>query len=235
MFVKIWYNRVHMVITDMTIDWKWVEKTLLEKERITPSAANAISKSARKSVDMAKDLARPKAVLLKKALRSFDNGCMQLAGGIEFSGRTLSSCMNGADHVYVFLVTIGPSVEAEASSLMRSGESLAGYLLDRAGSFAVESLADTLGSRILKEDGRKGKSASMPFSPGYCDWPIEEQIKLDKILGFSRIGVRLTESCMMAPRKSISGLIAIGPAKLFSKARPKCGICTMKNCGYRRA
>ncbi|MBU0895073.1 MAG: hypothetical protein KJ584_00600, partial [Candidatus Omnitrophica bacterium] len=98
-----------------------------------------------------------------------------------------------------------------------------------------ESLADTLGSRILKEDGRKGMSASMPFSPGYCDWPIEEQIKLDKILGFSRIGVRLTESCMMAPRKSISGLIAIGPAKLFSKARPKCGICTMKNCGYRRA
>ncbi len=223
-----------MLITDMTIDWKWVEKTLLEKERIMSSATNAISKSARGSVDRAKDLAEPKAIFLKKALRSFDNGRIKLAGGVEFSGRILSSYINSAHHIYVFLVTIGSPLEDEASGLMKRGESLSGYLLDRVGSFAVESLANTLGSRILKKDGPKGKNASMPFSPGYCDWPIEEQVKLDMLLDFSRIGVHLTESCMMTPRKSISGLIGIGPAKLYSKVRPKCGVCKMKGCGYRK-
>lgn len=223
-----------MIITDMKIDWNWVERSLLKKERIRPSAADAISKSARGSVNRAKDLAKPKAIFIKKAICSFDNGCMKLAGGVEFSGKALFSYVNNAHHVYIFLVTIGSAVEDEASNLMKSDDGLSGYLLDRAGSFAVESLADTLGGRILKEDGPKGKSASMPFSPGYCDWPIEEQVKLDKILDFSKIGVRLTESCMMAPRKSISGLIAISPARLYSKIRPKCGICTMKSCGYRR-
>jgi hypothetical protein len=222
-----------MIIRDININWGWVERSLLKKEKITPSASKMILKSARESVNMAKDLVEPKAIFVKKAIRSLDNGRIKLAGGMEFSGKALSSCMKNAHHVYVFLVTIGSPLENEASRLMENDDSLSGYLLDRVGSFVVESMADVLGARILKEDGEKDKSASMPFSPGYCDWHIEEQVKLDKILDFSRIGVHLTESCMMAPRKSISGLIGIG-AKLSFKTRPKCGICTMENCGYRR-
>ncbi|MFH1189920.1 MAG: vitamin B12 dependent-methionine synthase activation domain-containing protein [Candidatus Omnitrophota bacterium] len=222
-----------MIITDIEIDWDWTEKSLLKKERILPHADSAILKSAREALDRAKELAAPKAAFTKKTVRAVGRGGIDLAGGIAFKGKSLSKYIKGSRAVYLFLVTIGPAVENEASALMGRGESLQGYLLDRAGSFAVESMADALGSRILKEDGPGDKSVSMPFSPGYCDWPVDEQVKLDKILGFSKIGVRLTESCMMVPRKSISGLIGIGPVKLYSKTRPKCGICHMKNCGFR--
>jgi cobalamin-dependent methionine synthase I len=74
----------------------------------------------------------------------------------------------------------------------------------------------------------------MRFSPGYCDWPVEEQRILDGILDFSKIGVRLTDSYMMAPKKSVSGVVGIGPKNIFSGSRSQCEICGDKECGYKR-
>lgn len=223
-----------MIKTDMKIDWDWVKESLFKKERITLRAPDAVLESADESIDKARSLAKPEAMLAKKAILSFDAGSIKLACGIEFSGRTISSYIKPARALYLFLVTIGPAIEDEASRLMKIGESLSGYLLDRTGSFAVESLAGKLESHLRKEYKSKGKSASIRLSPGYCDWPVDEQVKLDMILDFSRIGVRLTESCMMIPRKSISGLIGIGPMGLFSRAKSQCKACSMKTCGYRR-
>jgi len=234
MFVKVWYNGIGMVKTDLKVDWDWVKESLFKKERIAPGSPGAILDSADGSIDKARRLAAPKAIFTKRAALSSGTGSIKLAGGTEFSGKTISSYIKPAHDIYIFLVTIGPAVENEASRLMKTGENLSGYLLDRTGSFAVESLADKLESHLREEYKSKGKSVSMRLSPGYCDWPIEEQAKLDTMLDFSRIGVHLTESCMMIPRKSISGLLGIGPAGLFSKAKSQCEICDMKDCGYRR-
>jgi len=223
-----------MIRTDMGIDWAWVENILFKKERITPKSPGGIFDISRKSVRRARELADPRVRLIKEAVASFDAGSIKLACGAEFSGATLSSYIKGAKYVYLFLITIGSSIEDEASRLMKKKESLPGYLLDRAGSFAVESLADGLEIYLRKDHKLKDESISMRFSPGYCDWPLEEQTKLDKLLDFSGIGVRLTEGCMMVPRKSISGLMGIGQAKLFSKTKSQCEICNMKVCAYRR-
>lgn len=209
-----------MIKTDMKIDWDWVKESLFKKERIVPGSPDTVLDSADESIDRAKSLAAPKAIVMKKIFTP--------------SGKLVSSYIKGTSDIYVFLVTIGPAVEEEASRLMKTGESLSGYLLDGVGSLAVESLAENLEDRLRKEYKIKGKSVSMRLSPGYCDWPVEEQTKLDAILDFSKIGVRLTENCMMIPRKSISGLLGIGPAGLFSKAKSQCNICNMKGCDYRR-
>jgi hypothetical protein len=223
-----------MIKRDISIDWDWTKKSLLKKERIASGAGSAIFDSACEMVNKAKGLAEPKAAIVKKAPLSFNEETIKLAGGIEFSGKIISSHLKGAHHIYFFLVTIGSSLEDEASLLMKKGESLSGYLLDRIGSFAVESLADKAEALLRNKYEPGGRSVSMRFSPGYCDWPIEEQVKLDMLLDFSKIGVRLTGSHMMVPRKSVSGIIGIGPKGLFSKSRSQCAICNMKDCGYRR-
>lgn len=223
-----------MIKTDMKIDWEWVKESLFKSERVVPGAPDAVLDGADEAIGRAVKLAAPKALVVKEAVKPSGAGSIKLACGAEFSGGSVSAYIKGATEAYIFLVTIGSALEDEASALMKAGESLSGYLLDRAGSFAVESLAETLESRLRKEYRSKSKSVSMRLSPGYCDWPVEEQVKLDKILDFSGIGVRLTESCMMAPRKSISGLIGIGPKELFSKTVSQCRICNMKDCDYRR-
>lgn len=222
-----------MIKTDIKIDWDWVEKSLLEKERIRRSKTNTIFDTALKSIERAKGLVLPKAMFVKKAVLSSGEGSTRLEGGTELYGKMLSSYMKRARDIYLFLATIGSHVEDEASALMKSGDTLAGYLIDRVGAFAVESLADELAVFLGEDSKLSGDSVSMPFSPGYCDWPVEEQAKLDRILNFAQIGVHLTESYMMSPKKSISGLIGIAPEGLFSKSRQKCEVCTMKSCSYR--
>jgi len=142
--------------------------------------------------------------------------------------------IKGATHIYAFLVTIGKGVEEAATSLMNSGDHLLGYLLDRAGSFAVESMAKNMEDTLRRSLAPENLSVSMRFSPGYCDWPIEEQFKLAGIIDFAKAGVVLTENCVMIPKKSISAVVGIGPKVLFAKVKSPCAVCNMKVCDYRR-
>ncbi|MBN2453638.1 MAG: hypothetical protein JXB40_05185 [Candidatus Omnitrophica bacterium] len=223
-----------MIIRDLTVDWAWVRNSVLEKERILPSSGSEIVSAAGASIKKARKIALPIAMTLLKKIVSIGNGSIKVEGGATLSGSSLAAFLNGAEYISLFLVTIGPAIEKEASVLMAGGDTLSGYMLDRTGSFAVESLAENLEDRLRKEYGAKNKSVSMRFSPGYCDWPIQEQSILDKLIDFSKINVRLTESLMMVPKKSISGLVGIGPKGLFSKAGSQCAICNSKDCGYRR-
>ena len=129
----------------------------------------------------------------------------------------------------------GAVKEDAATSCMDSGDHLLGYLLDRAGSFAVESLAENTEKRLRCSLAPEGLGVSMRFSPGYRDWAIEEQFKLAKIVDFKKAGVTLSENCMMVPKKSISAIVGVGPKKLFSKVISPCAVCNMKVCDYRRS
>ena len=224
-----------MTIKDIAINWRRVKETLMQKERISPASAEAIRSAADYSIKKASKLVSPKALFLKKKVSALKADHIELDGDIKLSGKSLSRYIAGAECVYLFLVTIGPAIETEASGLMNSSDGLTGYILDRVGSIAVEALAGEIEDSIRREHEAKNKSVSMRFSPGYCDWPVVEQLELDKILSFSKIGVKLTDGLMMIPRKSISGMVAIGPKGLFSKAKSQCGICKVKECSYRRA
>ena len=67
----------------------------------------------------------------------------------------------------------------------------------------------TLGSRV-DIALRRMALTSWRFSPGYGDWALEEQKILFPVLDCAHtIGLTLTESCMMAPVKSVTAVIAI--------------------------
>lgn len=208
---------------DIYVDWPWVKKELYRIEKIKPGAGAAITAPANECLELAKELARPNSV---RAILDASPSCIK--------SRSLSAHLKGAESIAFFLVTIGDPLEKKASELMAEGETLKGYLLDRIGSIAVESLAYRLEEHLASEYAKQGKSLSMRFSPGYCDWPIEEQFELEKILDFPKAGVKLTENCMMVPKKSISAACAIGPKGLFSRKKSHCSLCAQEDCVYRR-
>lgn len=205
------------------VSWDRVKEWIYKKERIPPEGT--LHEAAAEYLEKAASLVSPKVISIKKVVR----------GPLGLGGKKLSSYIDRAESVHLFLVTIGDTIENTATRSMEEGDSLGGYLLDRIGSFAVESLAENYEESLRDHYTAKGLSVSSRFSPGYCDWPLEEQFKLAKLVKFSKAGVELTESCMMVPKKSISGLIAVGPKGLFpSKRRSPCHLCDLKNCGYRR-
>lgn len=212
------------------IDWNIVKKELLNKEGIgkikDPQQKGILSACADECIEIAKKLARPK---VSSSIKSSDILKKKLS-----TGKKISAHIKGADKICVFVATIGGHLEAEASRLMEAGDHLRGYLLDRIGSFAVENVAEDFENGLRSKHALKDKSVSNRFSPGYCQWPTSQQKKLDGILGFKKAGIKLTSSFMMVPKKSVSGIIGIGPAKAFSKKRSQCSICDKKDCSYRR-
>ena len=71
------------------------------------------------------------------------------------------------------------------------------------------------------------------MSPGSLeDWPITEQTKLFSIFGDTErlIGVRLTDSMLMVPRKSISGILFPSEEGFTS-----CQLCDRERCPGRKA
>ncbi|MDD5428889.1 MAG: vitamin B12 dependent-methionine synthase activation domain-containing protein [Candidatus Omnitrophica bacterium] len=226
------------LIKNVAIDWRWVGSHVSSGERIKDmaegSAKEAVLEQLEKAVSIAKLAAKPAISMVKKEITNFGPLSFELEGGINLSSKELSSHLKGASSIYAFLVTIGNELEDTASSYMNSGDHLLGYLLDRIGSFAAESLAENTEKALRNYFAPWHLSVSMRFSPGYCDWPIEEQFKLAGIIDFPKAGVTLTKSCMMIPKKSISAIVGIGPEKLFSKVASPCALCNMKVCDYRR-
>ena len=70
------------------------------------------------------------------------------------------------------------------------------------------------------------------FSPGYGDWPLEEQRQLFAVLNCAkRIGLTLTDGLMMAPSKSVTAII--GLSEDAACVQNKCMTCSNINCPYR--
>ena len=204
------------------IDWKWVKRELFCREGIARGKNANIAACAQICLNAALLLSDPRIISSRIPKPS------------GLSRGKLSKYVKGAIFFQGFIVTIGKGVEARASALMSKGMYLEGYMFDRIGSFAVESLIQNFEDRLRKRYAKRSLSVSRRISPGYCDWPIDGQFELSKMLSFSKAGVRLTKSCMMIPRKSISAVVGVGPKNAFRSSKHQCSICEKKDCDYRR-
>ncbi len=147
--------------------------------------------------------------------------------GVTFQSRILRRNLEQAQKVFPFIMTAGPALEAAASS---SGDLLRQFYLEEMANLALESGAAWLANSLAARWGFGGLSSMDPGS--LEDWPITEQTKLFSIFGDTErlVGVRLTESLLMVPRKSISGILFPSEEGFMS-----CQLCERASCPGRRA
>jgi hypothetical protein len=134
--------------------------------------------------------------------------------------------------IAVFLCTAGPEIGIRSRLLMQEKDFLKGYIYDIVGSEIVEAAADLMQSDMEKNLNESGLKITNRYSPGYCGWNVAEQHKLFHLIPENYCGIRLTDSALMDPVKSISGFIGIGKDV---KLNPyTCRICSQDDCVYRR-
>ena len=240
-FVSFYHGFLSRIVNNghlIGVNWIWVKNELLTRERIgadnDSDKSIAISKSLDECLTKARSLSKPNYIRVQKKITLVGEDFIEIEGGVRFSNGRIAQYIKGSSDIVIFLVTIGDEIENIAGELTSGKDPLQGYLLDRIGSFAVESLAESVEKKIRRDYLRIKKSVSRRYSPGYCDWPIEEQRMLAKSLDFSKIGISLTESCMMRPKKSISAVVAIADKGVFTERGSTCEICERKDCSYRR-
>jgi len=123
---------------------------------------------------------------------------------IDYEQMSRHPIFKDAEKVALCICTIGPELEAEVNDLMKKNEMLKALILDALGSEAAEETAIQSDKILAKKAREMDLWPSKRFSPGYGKWDIKEQRYVFQMLPGQEIGVRLTESCMMIPRKSIS-------------------------------
>ena len=155
-----------------------------------------------------------------------------LEDGAIFESEVIARLLKQADKVAVFVLTIGKYLEDTAAQLAEGGLVLQSAVLDAIGSDVSERLAGSVEGQISEVAHNQGLTISRRFSPGYCDWNVSQQKMVFQTMKGDHAGVRLTDSCLMLPRKSISGIIGIGPSEI-GEYNP-CKTCDKYDCVGRR-
>jgi hypothetical protein len=155
-----------------------------------------------------------------------------IIGNVFFNtDRIITSQLKMAEKAAVFLCTIGSQMEKWAKHLFSEGKSVQNYLVDVTASTIVESVADMLHDHIANEMEKQGWHHTNRYSPGYCNWSVSEQKKIFSFFPQSFCNVQLTESSLMIPIKSISGVIGLGSKVKYSEYL--CDRCGIKDCTHR--
>lgn len=159
-------------------------------------------------------------------------------GNIRLDGQTLHlerkvcGYLRGATMAALFLCTAGAVFTTQYREYNNRGDYLEAYITDAIGSLTVENAMDKIEWLLSHDMEAQGLHTSNRYSPGYCNWPLAEQKLLFQLVGDQPTGITLSDSCLMYPTKSVSGIIGVGP-RLRHQAYG-CLICHNKNCIYRR-
>jgi len=147
--------------------------------------------------------------------------------GFRLTSRVLRKHLDNVGRVFPYICTIGHELEERARVCTDLVEQ---YYLDTIGNIALGMVREYLEDRLSSKYALDSMSYMSPGSLG--DWPIEEQRPLFSILGDveDSIGVRLNESLLMIPSKSVSGIYFPTKVPFFS-----CQLCPRKDCPSRRA
>ncbi len=147
---------------------------------------------------------------------------------------SLDSLLPDAREFAAIVGTIGSKLEKQVTEYNNQSEPLRGLLLDGIGSAAVDSLSQLACKFIAEEASARGYQVSSPISPGMPGLPITAQQQLLEMVSAKEIGVNLTSSGMMVPRKSASMVIGIGPQMPTWTRVEVCAHCSLnKTCHYK--
>lgn len=139
--------------------------------------------------------------------------------------------IKAADKVALFVCTAGPKIGNWSHQLMNAGDLMKGYVADMLGTVAVEIAMDKVQDELRTKSEKASLKITNRYSPGYCGWEVTEQQKLFSFFPEKFCGVSLSDTSLMHPIKSVSGVIGIGPNVSFNPYT--CGMCELSTCLYR--
>ena len=149
--------------------------------------------------------------------------------GATFSSAVLRANLEEVERVFPYIATCGPELDTVP---LQSGDVFGQFTVETIKELALAAARRTLDAHV-RETYALGKIATM--NPGSGDaqvWPIEQQADLFSIFGDveSLVGVQLTDSFLMLPNKSVSGLFY--PTEIDFVT---CQLCHREECPGRRA
>lgn len=146
-------------------------------------------------------------------------------------GNIILRQLRGSEAFALFICTSGLEFETYQQRLKEQGDMVRVFIADALGSVIAEKCADQMEKALQESIDKLGWMHTNRFSPGYCGWHVSQQQLLFPLFQGHTCGVKLTDSSLMIPIKSVSGIIGLG--EKVRKLEYTCGLCDFKQC-YKR-
>jgi len=174
-------------------------------------------------------LIQPAAVWDSFPIQEFKHNRLVLANGAKISGGPVTAVLGGATEFVAAVCTVGDAISKVITEQQQDGQRMRAMFLDNLGTWAVGMLRMQVFSQLEFAAKEQGLHVSTSLSPGESEWPISEQSVLFSILDTQQIRVRLTQTMLMVPVKSVSLIMGTGPEPLGSEGGSHCDFCTIRD------
>jgi hypothetical protein len=148
---------------------------------------------------------------------------------IQLEGESISEHLKSCTRAYILACTLGPQADRMIGLKGFLSPTL-GMLADACASSLVEAYCDKCQEEIVKELSLD-ETLTFRFSPGYGDLPLSNQKKiLGELEAEKRIGLFLTDSLLMTPRKSVVAILGVLPPYALKEKPHRCGNKDCSGC-----
>jgi len=226
-------NIVHNVSStfgELTLDRNYLSSVLGFADGILPEPFDKYVEEAFEKAESLSNISG--AFCFAKKIEFTNNNSHIKVDEIEFGiGKTVAKELRNATSVVFFVCTAGEGISHSSKELLKGDNPVMGYVMDMLGSMIVEAATDLLQNKIKEIADKDGLLITNRYSPGYCNWNVADQHKLFSFFPPNSCGINLTDSALMFPIKSVSGIIGIG--KDVKYRQYTCDLCSQVNCFHK--
>ena len=208
---------------------------VLTQQKIPESSASPrIIRLMDDAIGLFKDLVQPCGLM-----EDFDaDGFAELykGNGLNTPDGPVPSIASRANATALMAATMGDALAVKCSELFTQGSASLGYMLNVVSSAGSERMGHLMCRFFLdrlRSGPREIKDIRVQYyCPGHCGWHISGQEKLFAALRPDEIGMSLNAHWVMAPFKSISGILAAAPIDVhcFQHGFSFCPECRERKC-----
>lgn len=223
-------QEITYLFNELTLDKDYMSAMLGFPDSVIPEPFDEYVTEAFHEAEMICDI-RGAFGFSKKSEFATDNSKV-IVDGIEFEiGKTVAKEFRNSSEFALFICTAGKGISNRSQELLTSENPVLGYVFDVLGSMIVETATNQLQKEIMLIAKTKGLAITNRYSPGYCKWSVADQHKLFSFFPENCCGISLTDSALMNPIKSVSGIIGLGKDVKFREYT--CDLCTQMECFHR--
>lgn len=190
-----------------------------------------VAELMRNAEELVRSRVRPAYVYRETTAEITDEGVILGIMTAPLTGEDIKRHLSGCNRAVLLAATLSQ----EADKLIRQAavrdmaESLA---IDCLCSAAVEQVCDRAEEEIFS--ATEARYRTWRYSPGYGDLPITLQKDfLNALNAQRRIGLTVSDSCLLIPTKSVTAIIGISDSPVEKGGRG-CDVCAMReSCAYR--
>lgn len=192
-----------------------------------------ILKRVRDEIAMCQDYLNPVVYYDYFNIKSKKDNKIILENGVEFEGEFISEKLLKCNKIIAMVITLGAGVNKVIDNAFNEGDYLKSLIVDNIATEAIGHVNKIFWQKIVDNIKNSDVGLTQALSPGDAKWELQEQAKIFKCMGDDFSEVKLNDSFLMIPSKSLAQVYGFGENIGIAKNEHICADCSMKHCTYR--